>query len=87
MNYAFYIVFGDMAYETWQMMCTEPESAEKQTGQWGQKHISQSGPNSAVILAQISDEEKLTTHMLFARKMATEMGMHHEIYKLIPDDR
>jgi hypothetical protein len=29
-NYAFHIVFGDMAYETWQMMCTEPESAEKQ---------------------------------------------------------
>jgi len=32
MTYAFHIVFGDMAYETWQMMCTEPESAEKQAG-------------------------------------------------------
>jgi hypothetical protein len=31
-NYAFHIVFEDMAYETWQMMCTEPESAEKQAG-------------------------------------------------------
>jgi len=31
-NYAFQIVFRDMAYETWQMMCTEPESAEKQAG-------------------------------------------------------
>ena len=68
-NYAFHIVFGDMAYETWQMMCTEPESAEKQAGQWGPKHIGQSGSNSAVILAQISNEEKLTTHMVFARKM------------------
>ena len=71
MNYAFHIVFGDMAYETWQMMCTEPESAEKQAGQWGPKHIGQNGSNSAVILAQISNEEKkLTAHMVFARKMA-----------------
>ena len=69
-NYAFHIVFGDMAYEIWQMMCTEQESAEKPTGYWGPKHIGQSDPNSAVILAQISDEEKLTAHMVFARKMA-----------------
>ena len=32
MNYAFQIVFEDMAYETGQMMCTEPKSAEKQAG-------------------------------------------------------
>lgn len=70
-NYAFQIVFGDMAYETWQMMCTEPESAEKQAGLWGPKHIGQNGSNSAVLLAQISNEEKkLTAHMVFARKMA-----------------
>ena len=70
MSYAFHIVFGDLAYETWQMMCTEPESAEKQAGQQGPKHIRQSGSNSAVILAQISNEEKLIAHMVFARKMA-----------------
>jgi len=41
-----------------------------------------------VILAQISNEEKkLTAHMVFARKMAGLMDMHHENYKLIPDDR
>ena len=59
MTYAFHIVFGDMAYETWQMMCTEPESAEKQAGQWGPKNIGQSGSNNAVILAQISHEKKI----------------------------
>ena len=53
----------------------------------GPEHIGQSGPNSAVILAQISDEDKLTAHMVFVREMAAEMGMHNEIYKLIPDDR
>lgn len=31
-NYAFHIVFEDMAYEIWQMMRTEPESAEKLAG-------------------------------------------------------
>ena len=71
MNYAFHIVFGDMAYEIWQMMCAEPESAEKQAGKWRPKHIGQSGSNSVVILAQISDEEKLTAHIVFARKMAS----------------
>ena len=57
MNYAFHIDLGDMAYEIWHLMYTKPENAEKRAGWWGPEHIGQSGPNSAVILAQISDEE------------------------------
>ena len=39
------------------------------------------------MLAQVNDEEKLTTHMKFVREMAATMGMRHEIYKLTPDSR
>ena len=49
--------------------------------------MGKSGENSAVILAQINDEEKLTEHMKFVRDMASEMGMKHQIYKLLRDDR
>ena len=87
MNYAFYIDLGDMAYETWYEMYTKPENAQKRAGWWGLEHIGKSGPNSVVMLAQVSDEEKLTEHMKFVREMAAEMGMHHEIYKLAPERR
>jgi hypothetical protein len=39
------------------------------------------------VLAQVSDEERLTEHMKFVREMASKMGMHHKIYKLAPDSR
>ena len=87
MNYAFHIDLGDMAYETWYEMYTNPENAEKRAGWWGPEHIGQSGPNSVVILAQVDNEDKLTAHMKFVREMAAKMGMHHEIYKLTPDGR
>ena len=68
-------------------MYTKPENAAKRDGWWGPEHIGKSGPNSVVILAQVSDEEKLTAHMKFVREMAATMGMRHEIYKLTPDSR
>jgi hypothetical protein len=68
-------------------MYTKPENAQKRAGWWGPEHIGKSGPNGVVMLAQVSDEEKLTEHMKFVREMAAKMGMHHEIYKLAPDSR
>ena len=53
----------------------------------GPEHVGKSGENSAVILAQINDEEKLTEHMKFVRDMASKMGMKHQIFKLLRDDR
>ena len=87
MNYAFHIDLADMPYETWYEMYTKPENAQKRAGWWGPEHIGKSGPNGVVMLAQVSDEEKLTEHMTFVRAMAAKMGMHHEIYKLAPDSR
>ena len=87
MNYAFHIDLGDMAYETWYKMYTKPENAAKRDGWWGPERIGKSGSNSVVMLAQVSDEEKLTAHMKFVREMAATMGMRHEIYKLTPDSR
>ena len=87
MNYAFHIYLGDMPYETWYEMYTKPENAQKRAGWWGPEHIGKSGRNGVVKLAQVSDEEKLAEHMKFVREMAAKMGMHHEIYKLIPDNR
>ena len=87
MNYAFHIDLGDMAYETWYKMYTKPENAAKRDGWWGPERIGKSGPNSVVMLTQVSDEEKLTAHMKFVREMAATMGMRHEIYKLTPDSR
>ena len=87
MNYAFHIDLGDMAYETWYKMYTQPENAEKRAGGWGPEHIGKSGENSVVLLAQMRDEEKLTAHMTFVREMAAKMGMQHTIYKLMPDSR
>ena len=37
---------------------------------WGPKHVGKSGDNSAVILAQVNDEERLTAHMKMVREMA-----------------
>ena len=68
-------------------MFTKPKAAEKRAGWWGPEHIGKSGENSVVMLAQVSDEEKLTAHMTFVREMATKMGMQHTIYKLSPDGR
>ena len=87
MNYAFHIDLGDMPYETWYEMYTKHENVQKRAGWWGPEHIGKSGPNGVVMLAQVSDEEKLTEHMKFVREMAAKMGMHHEIYKLAPDSR
>ena len=87
MNYAFHINLGDMAYETCYEMYTKPENAAKRAGQWGPEHIGKSGPSSVVMLAQVNDEEKFTTHMKFVREIATTMGMRHEIYKLKLDSR
>ena len=87
MNYAFHIDLGHMAYETCYEMYTKPENAAKRGCQWGPEHIGKSGPSSVVMLPQVNDEEKLTTHMKFATEMAATMGMRHEIYKLTPDSR
>ena len=64
-NYAFHIDLDDMAYETWYEMYTKPENAQKRAGWWGPEHIGKSGPSSFIMLAQVSDEEKLTEHMKF----------------------
>ena len=53
----------------------------------GQNTLGKAARNGVVMLAQVSDEEKLTEHMKFVREMAAKMGMHHEIYKLAPDSR
>ena len=37
---------------------------------WGPEHVGKSGDNSAVILAQVNDEERLTAHMKMVREMA-----------------
>ena len=63
----------------------KPENAEKRDGWWGPEHISKSSKNSVVLLAQVSYEEKLTTHIKFVRNIATKMSMQHTIYKLTPD--
>ena len=68
-------------------MYTKPENAAKRAGSWGPEYIGKSGQNSFVMLAQVSDEEKLTAHMKFVREMAAKMGMRHTIYKLVPDGR
>jgi len=68
--------------------CTpSPRVLKSASGWWGPEHIGKSGPSSVVVLAQVSDEEKLTEHMKFVREMASKMGMHHKIYKLAPDSR
>ena len=87
MNYAFHIDLGDMAYETWYEMYTKPENVEKRAGWWGPEYVGKSGENSAIMLAQVNNEEKLTAHMKFVRDMAGKMGMQHTIYELTPDDR
>ena len=87
MNYAFHIDLGDMPYDKWQAMYSAPENKAKRAEWWGPEHVGKSGENSAVILAQINDEEKLTEHMKFVRDMASKMGMKHQIFKLSPDDR
>ena len=87
MNYAFYVDLGDMTYETWYGMYTASDALEKRAGWWGPEHVAKSGENSAMIFAQINDEEKLTEHMAFVRKMAVEKGMKHYFYRLVPDSR
>tara|TARA_B100000780_G_scaffold180865_1_gene126900 strand:+ start:1523 stop:1672 length:150 start_codon:yes stop_codon:yes gene_type:complete len=49
-------------------MYSTPENAKKSW--WGPKHVGKSGDNSAVILAQVNDEERLTAHMKMVREMA-----------------
>lgn len=87
MNYAFYIDLGEMKYEQWYAMYMAPEHVAKRQGWWGPEHVGKSGETNVVILAQISDEEKLTQHMQFVRKIAAEHGMKHDIYKIMPDGR
>ena len=82
MNYAFHIDFDSLC--KW---CNEQENQAKRADWWGPEHVGKSGENSAVILAQINDEAKLTEHMKFVRDMASKMGMKHQIFKLLPDDR
>ena len=76
MNYAFYVDLGDLTYETWYSMYTAPDALEKRAGWWGPEDVAKSGENSAMIFAQISDEEKLTEHMAFVRKMSVENCSH-----------
>ncbi len=78
---------GNVAYETWYEMYTKPENAEKRAGWWGLEHIGKSGENIVVMLAQVSDEEKLTAHMTLVKEMAAKIGMQHTIYKLMSDSR
>lgn len=87
MNYAFRIDLGDMPYEKWHAMYSTPENQAKRADWWGPEHVGKSSENSALILAQINDEAKLTEHMKFVRDMASKMGMKHQIFKLLPDDR
>lgn len=87
MNYAFHIDLGDMIYEAWHAMYAAPENLAKRADWWGPEHVGKSGENSAIILAQINDEDKLSEHMKFVREMASKMGMKHQISKLFPDDR
>jgi len=84
MNYAFHIDLGQMTYEEWHGLYTDPEGAKLRDGWWGPEHIAKSGPNSAVILAQVNDEERLTEHMKMVHKMAAERGMKHTMYKMLP---
>ena len=59
--------------------CTQHQKIKaKRADWWGPEHVGKSGENSAVILAQINDEEKLTEHMKFVRDMAPKMGMKHK---------
>ena len=46
--------------------------------------MAKSGPNSAVTLAQINDEGRLTEHMKMVHKMAAERGIKHTMYKMSP---
>ena len=87
MNYAFHIDLGDMPYEKWHAMYSTPENQAKRADWWGPEHVGKSSENSAVILAQINDEAKLTEHMKFVRDMASKMGMKHQIFKLLRDGR
>jgi hypothetical protein len=87
MNYTFYVELGNMTYETWYDIYTAPDALEKRSGWWGPEHVAKSGENSAMIFAQISDEDKLTEHMAFVRKMSAEKGMKHDFYRLVPDSR
>ena len=87
MNYAFYLDLGDMTFEAWHAMYTAPENLAKRAEWWGPEHVGKSGVNSAVILAQINDVERLTEHMKFVRDMASKMGKNHHIFKLLPDER
>ena len=87
MNYAFYIDLGGVSFEQWYGMYTAPENAAKREGWWGPEHVGKAGDSSVVILAQISDEEKLTQHMKFVRELSAQHGMKHEIYKVTPDGR
>ena len=86
-NYAFYLERGNMTYETWYGMYTAPDALEKCAGWWGPEHVAKGGENSGMIFVQISNEEKLTEHMAFIRKMATEKGMKHDFYSLVPGSR
>ena len=47
MNYAFHIDLGQMTYEEWHGLYTDPEGAKLRDGWWGPEHIAKSGPNSA----------------------------------------
>jgi len=76
-----------MPYDKWHAMYSAPENQVKRADWWGPEHVGESGENSAIILAQIHDEAKLTEHMKFVRDMASKMGMKHQIFKLSPDDR
>ena len=87
MNYAFYVDLGDMKYEDWYSMYSTPENAKKREGWWGPEHVGKSGDNSAVILAQVNDEKRLSAHMKMVREMASKLGMHHSFYKLTEDGR
>tara|TARA_B100000780_G_scaffold158253_1_gene110676 strand:+ start:467 stop:673 length:207 start_codon:yes stop_codon:yes gene_type:complete len=68
-------------------MFTAPEALEKRAGWWGPEHVAKSGENSAMIFAQISDEEKLTEHMASLIKMGAETGVKHDFYELVRDTR
>ena len=82
LNSAFHIDLGQMTYDEWHGLYTEPEGAKLRGGWWGPEQIAKSGPNSAIILAQVNDEERLTEHMKRVQKMADGRGRKQTMYKM-----
>lgn len=82
MNYAFHIDLGKFTFEEWFGFYTDPEAAQARDGWWGPEHVAKSGPHSAIILAQISDEKRLTEHMKMVSEKTAPQGMKHTIYKM-----